>query len=279
MEYEFIKPSTLKEACELLKNDGYRALAGGTDLVVKIRSGFFKALKGVVYIGDFFSKEIKKENGKIIIGSGCTMDEISSNKIIREYCPTLAEAASSVGATQIRQMATLGGNVGNASPAGDTIPALFSLEADVVITNGEEKHKIAISQFFTGPGRCKLQPGELIDSFEIPERITKGKFMKLGERSALAISKINLALSTWKDSNKAHYRVAIGSVAPTVIRCEKAEEILETAQLPLTDEIIAKASEAAKEAAKPISDIRSTSAYRKQMAGVLLRKACEALRE
>ena len=279
MDYEFIKPSTLKEACELLKNDGYRALAGGTDLVVKIRSGFFKALKGVVYIGEFFSKEIKKENGKITIGSGCTMDTIGSNKIIREYCPTLAEAASSVGATQIRQMATLGGNVGNASPAGDTIPALYSLEADVVITNGEEKHKIPIFQFFTGPGRCKLQPGELIDSFEIPERVTKGKFMKLGERRALAISKINLALSTWKDSEKTHYRVSIGSVAPTVIRCESAEQILESAQTPLTDEVIAKAADAAKEAAKPISDIRSTSAYRKQMAGVLLRKACEVLRD
>lgn len=279
MEYEFIKPSSLKEACDLLKVDGYRALAGGTDLVVKIRSDFFKALKGVVYIGEFLPKTISKENGKIIIGSGCVMDDIAKNEIIVKHCPALAQAAASVGATQIRQMATIGGNVGNASPAGDTIPALFSLEADVVITNGAEKRRLPISQFFTGPGRCKLEPGELIDSFEIPERITKGKFMKLGERLALAISKINLSLTTWKDGNKDCYRIAIGSVAPTVIRCEAAEQILESAKAPLSDEVIAKAAEAAKEAAKPISDIRSTSAYRKQMAGVLLRKACEALRD
>ena len=98
--------------------------------------------------------------------------------------------------------------------------------------------------------------------------------MKLGERSALAISKINLALSTWEDGKK-HYRVALGSVAPTVLRSKKAEEILENAAHPLTEEVIQKASEAARETADPITDIRSTKAYRKQMAGVLLRKALE----
>ena len=272
--YEIFKPQTVKEASDLLKNDGYMPLAGGTDMVVKIKNGFFKNLKAVVYVGNLPFNKIINENNKVIIGSGSTMEEIATNPIIKENYPTLVEAANTVGATQIRHMATIGGNVGNSSPAGDSIPALYSLDAQVLITNGTSQCTVDIKDFFTGPGRNVLQLGELIEAFVLPLRKTTGRFMKLGERSALAISKINLALSTWEDGKK-HYRVALGSVAPTVLRSKKAEEILENAAHPLTEEVIQKASEAARETADPITDIRSTKAYRKQMAGVLLRKALE----
>lgn len=272
--YEIFKPQTVKEASDLLKNDGYMPLAGGTDMVVKIKNGFFKNLKAVVYVGNLPFNKITKADNKVIIGSGCTMEEIATNPIIKENYPTLVEAANTVGATQIRHMATIGGNVGNSSPAGDSIPALYSLDAQVLITNGTSQRTVDIKDFFTGPGRNVLQLGELIEAFVLPFRKTTGRFMKLGERSALAISKINLALSTWEDGKK-HYRVALGSVAPTVLRSKKAEEILENAAHPLTEEVIQKASEAARETADPITDIRSTKAYRKQMAGVLLRKALE----
>lgn len=276
MSYDFFKPATVKEASELLKKEGYFALAGGTDLIVKIRNNFFKNLKAVVYIGDLPFKAIKSENGKLIIGSGCTMEAIASNNVIKENFPTLVEAAMTVGATQIRHMATIGGNIGNSSPAGDSIPALYTLDAEVLITDGTAKRTMPINQFFTAPGKNILNRGELIEAFILPLRKTNGHFMKLGERSALAISKINLALTTWEDKGK-HYRIAMGSVAPTVLRCEKAENLLENAAHPLTAETIEKAAEEAKETAKPISDIRSTGAYRKQMAGVLLRKALETL--
>lgn len=276
MSFEFYKPSNVKEASELLKNPGYVAVVGGTDTIVKVKGGFYKSLKALVDLNGLFSKEIKVEGDKCIIGSACVMNCIAHNQTIAENFPVLSQAAASVAAEQIRNVATIGGNVGNSSPVGDTIPALYALEAEVNIVSAEGKRVVPINEFITGVGRNVLKPGEMIESFAIPMRKTKGSFQKLGERKALSISKINLGLSYWNDG-KPHYRIGMGAVAITVLRVTKAEEFLEAAAYPLSEETIKQAAEFAVETAKPITDIRSTKEYRKQMAGVLLKRALEAI--
>lgn len=275
-ELKFFKPATTSAASELLKNPGYLAIAGGSDLIVKLRNGLFPNAVALVDITALPLKSINKEGDRLIIGSGCTMAQIIADPLVNEYFPVLVKAASTVGAMQIRNVATIGGNIANASPAGDTIPAMYSLEAEVLINSNEGKKSLGIEKFFTGPGKSILKPGEIIEGFSIPLRKTSGSFLKLGERRAHAISKINLALTTWNDG-KTHYRIAIGSVAPTVLRCESAESLLENAPQPLSAEVILQAAAMASETARPISDVRSTKSYRKQMAGVLLKRALGSL--
>lgn len=280
-EFKVLRPKDVAEACALLREGNYKPLAGGSDLVVKIRSGLYENLEGLVYIGNLPFKEIKIVDNRLQVGSGCTMAEIIDNPLVVEHFPVLVQAALTVGSVQIRQVATIGGNVGNASPAGDTIAALYALDAQLQITNGETHRLLPVDEFFMGPGRVALEQGELIEGFWLPLNRTTGAFKKLGERTALAISKINLALSIWQEQDPAQswqYRIALGSVAPKVIRVPEAEELLAKAPKPLTDEVIQQAAALAKTAAKPISDIRSTAAYRKEMAGVLLRKALEETR-
>lgn len=273
---KFFKPTSVNEAVELLKKNGHLAISGGTDLIVKIRNGLFPNATGLVDISNLPFKEIRQDNGKLIVGSGCTMSQVIANPLINEHFPVLVKAASTVGAMQIRNAATLGGNVANGSPAGDTIPALFTLEATICLTGPNGRRSVAIEDFFTGPGKTVMIAGELIESFSIPLRKTSGSFMKLGERRAHAISKINMAVSFWNDGQP-HYRIAMGSVAPTVLRCPKAEALLESAPQPLTQGKILEAAEIASETARPISDVRSTQSYRKRMAGILLKRALGTL--
>ncbi|MBU1109589.1 MAG: xanthine dehydrogenase family protein subunit M [Candidatus Riflebacteria bacterium] len=274
---EFIKPTSLQDACEALMKPDYLAIAGGSDLIVKMRNGMYPNLKGLVDISGLPPlNTIRTDENAVIIGSGCTMNQIAKDQLIKDYFPALAKAASTVGALQIRNSATIGGNVANASPAGDTIPALFTLVADIMIIGCNGRRQIPIVEFFLSPGKTKLAPGEIIEGFKLLLRKTRGEFLKLGERRAHAISKINMAVSTWNDG-KNHYRIAMGSVAPTVLRCREAEEYLESSE-QLDDNTIARAAEIVSETAKPISDLRSTKAYRKQMAGVLLKRALQNLR-
>lgn len=277
-QIKFLKPENLQQACAFLEKEPQSmAIAGGTDLIVKVRNGMYPELKTFVDISSLPLKFINETDAFIEIGSGCTMSMVVANSVIKEHFPVLVKAAATVGALQIRNLATIGGNSANASPAGDTIPALFSLETLVKTEGPTGNREIPIDEFFTGPGKNALKKGELIKSFLIPKRKTNGAFMKLGERKAHAISKINLALSTWKSDGKLFCRIAMGSVAPTVIRAFKAETLIEQSGLPLNSSQLEEAAKLAIEEAKPISDVRSTRAYRKQMAGVLLKRALQQL--
>ena len=274
--FEFIRATDIHSACSALKTPGYMAVAGGSDLIVKIRNGMYPDLKGLVDLSGLEQlNQIRTDENKVIIGSGCTMNQIVNDRLLQDYFPVLTKAASTVGALQIRNSATIGGNVANASPAGDTIPALYALEARVVVTGVNGSRKIPIEEFFISPGKSKLEPGEIIEGFRLLLHKTRGEFLKLGERRAHAISKINLAVSTWNDGRD-HYRIAMGSAAPTVLRCKEAEEYLESCE-KISPEAIARAAEIASNTARPISDLRSTKAYRKQMAGVLLSRALNKL--
>ncbi len=262
----------------LTKNAGALVVAGGTDLIVKWKNGILPGLTDLVDLGALSLNRIAVEAGKLRIGSSCTMEQIRNNPLVLERFPTLASAVGQIGALQIRHAATLGGNVANASPAGDSIPALMTLEASVVLSGPNGRRTIAIGDFFTGPGKTVMQKGEFIEAFELPDRVTKGCFLKLGERLAHAISKVSLALTTWEGTGgKRAVRIAMGAVAPKVIRASAAEQLLESQPWPPSKELLDKAVQAASDAATPIDDIRSVKGYRKKMAGVLLAKAAQRI--
>lgn len=278
-QVKFLKATSISEASQMLCNEpNSMAVAGGTDFIVKVRNGMFPSLEAFVDISSLPLKEIVEENGKLIIGSGCTMASVTANAMVKDYFPTLSKAAGTVGALQIRNSATLGGNTANSSPAGDTIPALYSIEAEIRTLGPNGRREIPMDKFFTGPGRNVLEKGELIEAFVIPIRKTQGEFMKLGERKAHAISKINLALTLWQDKDqKLNCRIAMGSVGPVILRVPKAERLIEESGLPLSPENLEKVAQMSIEAASPISDVRSSQAYRKQMAGVLLKRALKSI--
>ena len=163
--------------------------------------------------------------------------------------------------------------MGNASPAGDSLPPLYVLEAEVHITNGKEDRWVKIDEFFKGPGKTVLKPLELVKEVKIPLRKDYyGCYMKLGQRKSLAICKVSLALEGNKEDGRVeNIRIALGAVAPTIIYAAKTEEFLKGKEL--TEEVVQKASEIVEEEARPISDIRSSKEYRKSMCGVLLERA------
>lgn len=273
------RPSSSAAVSALLaENSGALVVAGGTDLIVKWKNGILPGLTDLVDLGALNLNRIAVEDGKLHIGSSCTMEQIRSNPLVTARFPTLASAVGQIGALQIRHAATLGGNVANASPAGDSIPALMTLEASVILSGPNGRRTVAIGDFFTGPGKTVMQKGEFIEAFELPDHVTKGCFLKLGERLAHAISKVSLALSTREAAGgKRTVRIAMGAVAPKVIRATAAEQLLESQAWPPTKELLDKATQAACDAATPIDDIRSVKGYRKKMAGVLLGKAVQRI--
>jgi len=266
-------PTTVVEACEVLaRAAGARVLAGGTDLLVRLKDqatwpplvdiGRIEALRGVFC-----------DAGMLRIGALTTWTELAEHPSIAAHARVLAQAAEHVGSPQIRNRGTLGGNLANASPAGDALPPLMVLEAQIEIARGGRTRRVAIGEFFLGPGRTVLTADEVIVAVWLPSAARRrGAFVRLGQRAALAISKVALALTLREEGGVLRdVRIALGSVAPTVIRARAAEDIL-CGQRP-TDAVIASASAAAAAAAKPISDVRSNLEYRRAMCAELLREA------
>ncbi|HWI61723.1 MAG TPA: FAD binding domain-containing protein [Symbiobacteriaceae bacterium] len=256
-------PATLAEALRMLQEGGgsVRPVAGGTDAMVRLKDGYFRSITAWVNLAGL-RRELAyiRRNGEWIeIGALTTFSELLASPIIREGAPLLAQAARTIGGPQIRNMGTIGGNLGTASPAGDSLPPLYALEADVII-NGNEME--AIDALMIGPGRLKMVLGSLITGVrfkaQAPDELCT--FEKLGLRAAHAISIASVALRM----SPRMARVALGAVAPTVIRVPVAEAALvEPFDIP-------RALEAARAAARPISDVRASEEYRRAMAGNLL---------
>ena len=276
-------PRNLADALELLEEYSENAtpLAGGTDLLVAgLLTDAVISLHRIRELGG-----IHRSGSRLIVGATATHDDIAASPEIGKYLPCLRDAARSVGSPQIRNRGTIGGNLANASPAGDLLPPLYANEAVLNIVSKNEQRNVRIFRFFTGPGKTVLQRGELIKSITIP--IPEGKsfqcFLKMGQRGALAISKISLALCADRlrkngaGPMKERIRIAFGAVAPTVVRAHETERIL-TGRLN-DDEAIDRAVETVKREVSPIGDIRSSRAYRREMASVLARDAVNSLAE
>jgi CO/xanthine dehydrogenase FAD-binding subunit len=252
-------------------------VAGGTDVLVKVKDGKHDAalLFDVTAVPEL--QGIEDRGDHLWIGSGATHTEMMRSPLVRRAAPALPSACAVVGGPQIRNRGTLGGNLANASPAADTVPALFVADAVVEVVSVSARRNVAITKFFTGPRESVLEPDELILGVRVPKREgVRATFLRLGQRQAQAISKVSVAVAlTFKDGRPDWVRVALGSVAPTVIRALRAEKAL----LGGGYDALVAAKAAVREEVSPIDDLRSTREYRREMTAVLLDRAVRLVAE
>ncbi len=278
-EFEYFEPLTLEEALSITAKhrDGCKILAGGTDLMVlmmrrRITPSRVVNISGIRSL-DFINYD--KKSG-LRLGALTSLRSIQKSATIRENFPLLFDATRVLGSVQIRNMATIGGNLCNASPAADTAPPLLALDAHVVIASQHDRREIPLESFFLGPGKTVLQPGEILTEVDVetmPFR-TKTAFVKLG-RTPTDISKVSAGVLLQSDDGVCRQvRIALGAVAPSPIRAKKAEELLKDRKI--NDELIEKVAKQASDEAKPIDDIRSTARWRKEaikyLVGSILRR-------
>ena len=258
-----LQPRSLADALKMLRDEGPLVpMAGCTDLYVSLNFGTLKDTRFLNLWGLDGLRHIQIRGDLLAIGALATHTDLIRSPLVRRRVPMLAAAAREVGGAQIQHRGTLGGNVANASPAGDTLPVLAAAEATVVLRSAAETRRVPFTAFYTGYRQSVRRPDELITGFEIPVIRGTQWFRKVGTRAAQAISKIVIA-GVGPHGNGA-VRIALGSVAPTVVRAWRTEAALaagaplEEAQRILEDEIA------------PIDDIRSTAEYRRRVASNLL---------
>lgn len=272
-----IKPQDITEALQVLNDYGpeARILAGGTDLVPGINMGEPRP-KALVSIRKFEELDyIREEDDALIIGPATTHAKIARSTAIQEKAGALALASAKVGSPQIRNLGTVGGNLCWASPAADTAPALLSLGAHIVWRDGSGEHREPLENFFKGVNTTLLPAGALVTSIVIPNSAlwTKSVFLKLGMRNAMTISIVNVAVSVALDADNTvkDIKISLGSVAPTPILAGKAGAYLINKKPDL--EMISAAAQIAADETSPISDMRASAWYRKEMARVHTKNA------
>lgn len=262
------RPSRLEDLWPLL-DDGVQIMAGGTDLLVRRRDApaFDVALlEGVAELGG-----IGEADGCARLGAGATHARLARHPLVRERLPVLAQALETLGSPLIRNMGTLGGNIVTASPAGDCLPPLYALDAQVELASRHGSRRLPLAELITGPGRVGLAPGEIVAAVlaPLPAATARQHFEKVGRRDALAIAVVSLAAVIDLDAQGrvVQARLAVGSVGPTPLRCPAAEA--ELIGQRLTRPVLTAAGERIRAAISPIDDIRATSEYRRQVAGRL----------
>lgn len=250
----FENPKTIEEALNCLETDGAEVIAGGTDKLVQIREKK-KSIKKLVNIGDIKSlKKIQKNGNTLTIGACITYSEFL--ELTSENLPPLTDAVKQIASPSIRNIATFGGNIVNASPAGDTLPIFYAFDAELVLESLQGKRVVKINDFITGPGITILRKGELLTEIRINIPSFIYYYRKFGPRKALALSKVSFCGVHLTDSNE--IRLAYGAVGPTVIRAYEAEELYKKCQKDKIPELINKL-------VQPINDQRSTAEYRRYL--------------
>jgi CO/xanthine dehydrogenase FAD-binding subunit len=272
-------PRSLADAYEVLASstadDQITPIAGGTDVMVRITGEIGEPPGRMIDLWRLDElRGISSDGGAISIGALTTYTEIRRSAPCREHLPALVEAAATIGAAQIQNRGTLGGNIANASPAGDTLPVLLALDAEFVVGGARGERTIPASEFWVAYRRTALAPDELILRIVIPVAGGReARFRKVGTRRAQAISKVVLALA-WRDGGNSggwsDVRVALGSVADRPIRARAAEAALE-GRAP-TPEAADAAAEALAGEITPIDDVRSTADYRRTVAARVLHR-------
>lgn len=275
MKFAYAKPKTLAEAMGLVTDTGkIFYMAGGTDLMVKIKSNLLKP-ELLVEISHFDElKGIEEKDGVIRVGALTTHTEMWKSPLIKQKAYVLAEAAHNMAAPQIRNVGTVGGNVCNASPAGDTIPALLVLDADVSLYSQDGTSTMKLNDFLFMPAKTKIQPRQIVHDFTFkPLKAGEGAaFIKVGVRKALAISVANgAAMLRLKGKTIEEARVAVGSVAVKTIRLPEVEKLLVGKEVFET--LFAEAGQLASDLVKPIGDIRGSAEYRKDMVNTIVKRA------
>lgn len=280
--FDYIRPGNIDDAIAALKeNDDPYLLAGGTDLLNVMKNNIVRPkciidLKGIPGIDS-----IDHTNG-FKLGPLTTIRDIEVSKPILEKIPALSQAAATVGSIQIRNRATIGGNLCHASPAADMAAVLLAMDCEVKIASTENERTIKLDQFFTGPNRTVLDRHEVLAEIIIPKDIErfKGVYLKHGPRKAMDIGVVNIAVlldADFKSGLCHQIMIAMGAVAPTPIRAGKAETLLNGKTLK--PDLIDEAAQLASDEAKPISDFRASAGYRKELVRNLVARGINQILE
>lgn len=260
-----LEPASLRDALTMVRAEGpLTPMAGCTDLYVSLNFGTLMETRFINLWRLDGLRRIEDRRGVLSIGALVTYTQLMRSSSVRKWLPMLAAAAAEIGAVQIQNRGTIGGNVANASPAGDTLPVLAAADSIVVLQSIDGVRRVAFHDFYTGYRQTVRRPDELIVGFEIPALQGRQWFRKVGTRAAQSISKVVIAGVVPSPRSRAGIRIALGSVAPTVVRAHRTEAALaagaplEAAQQTLMDEIA------------PIDDLRSTADYRRRVVANLL---------
>jgi len=278
-EFEYVSPQSLQEACALLVQygDSARVLAGGSDLLVKMKDGLMKPAYLVSLKNLDSLKAIRYETGRgIIIGARASHNEVMNNSLLQEKYRSVCEAAHSMAAEQIRNIGTVGGNLVNAVPSADLPPILIALDAQARIVGSSGERNISLENFFLGPGKTVLEKGEILAEIIIPDQPTTGSnYIKFGLRRAGALAVVGVASSvTVGDGTCRDVRIVLGAVAPTPMRAVQAENVIRGKKI--SQGLIDEAGRTAAAESKPISDIRGSIEYRRNLVSVLTRRSLKA---
>jgi len=277
--FEYLEPNSTTEVCSLLSQygDDAKVIAGGTDLIVSMKKRILAPnyLIGMSQLPNLNHID-RTDTNDIRIGALSSLRDIEMSPLVRDRLPILSYASSKMASPAIRNMATIGGNLCNAAPSADTAPPLIALGAQTVLVGPKGERTIQLENFFTGPGTTVLNADEILVSIQVqnPPPYTSGSYLKL-QRTAVDIAVVGVALvASIEPEHKtiANARIVLGAVAPTPIRAKRAEEKA-IGQAITEGQWIEKVSQTAAEEARPITDVRASAEYRREMVKVLVRQA------
>jgi len=276
--FDYVRPTSLAEACEALREGGGEAavLAGGTDLLIQMKEGSRRPVT-LVSLRDVpdLRYVLLGDDGGLSIGAATRLSDIENSPDVRRAFPAIAEAASWIGSVQVRDRATIGGNLCNAAPSADTASILIAYGASATISDGRSERTVSLEEFFSGPGQTVLETGELLTAITVPPAPANshGKYYKTF-RSAMDCCTVGVAavvafaadMKTVDDA-----RIVLGAIAPTPIRAPKCEQML--AGETLDEGLIARVGVQAAAESRPIDDVRASAEYRRVLAEVLTKRA------
>jgi len=273
-KFDYLEAKTTRETCSFLSQykDKAKLIAGGTDLLVsmrkkKITPSYLINIKTIPNL-DYISYDGESLN----IGTLATLSEIENSPLVRDRAPVISNSAHQIGSQQIRNLGTVGGNLCNASPAADMAPSLIALGGKAKLKSLKGERVVSLEEFFIGPGETVLQSDEILTEIQVPNPPpnTQGVYLKLPARTAIDLAVVGVATVVTLDSNRTNIidvKIVLGAVAPTPIRARGAEGIIRGKFVE--ENLIEKAAGVAAEEAQPISDIRGSASYRKEIVKVL----------
>jgi carbon-monoxide dehydrogenase medium subunit len=272
---QYFAPSTLEEALQLLEeyDSKISVLAGGTDLVRDMNLEF-KIPEAILWIGRLKLEYVRDEGDVIRIGAATRMQTAGASPVLQAKATAVARAAGKLASPPVRSLATLAGNLCTASPAADCGCALLGLGAEVVLTSKRGECVIPLDSFYLGPNKTKIQPDELLTEIRLKPQVAgeKSSYMKIGRRQAMTLAVVNATsrVKVGRDGKCESVSIAVGAVAPTLLRLKTAEALL-TGQV-LTTEVIQEAAEIAVKEISPIDDVHGTAWYRRKVTRVLVER-------
>ncbi|MEJ2725480.1 MAG: xanthine dehydrogenase family protein subunit M [Deltaproteobacteria bacterium] len=275
-DFDYLSPRAVNEACGVLAQfrEQAKVLAGGTDLLPQVKNGLIEpgvlvSLKGIEGL-----RKIEYIQGKgVVIGAGATINDLVNSHVLWKKFHSISEAASTMANNQIRNRGTIGGNIVSAVPSADLPPILIALRASVTLVGKEKTRAIALENFFVGPGRSVISFDEILTEVIIPDQATTGSaYVKLGRRNSGALAVVGVAVSVISDGAYVKEAcIVLGAVGPTPIRASKAEHLL--IGKSVTEKVLEDVGRVASMECSPISDIRGSEEYRRDMVRVFTKRA------